>query len=124
LSVAASPPPKATAPHTELVVQVTPKSYGPPFLLPALQLGAFNNDEIRGDNYVLGVMGVPHEWFRLPDILGGNAYFGGWLEQGSASDRWRGALLETLFGPAFPGYSQSLSDGGGRFYIALGPFVQ
>ena len=30
-------------------------------------------------------------------------------------------VLETLFGPAFLGYSQSLNDGGGRFYIAVGP---
>ena len=35
-----------------------------------------------------------------------------------------GVVLETLFGPAFLGYSQSLNDGGGRFYIALGPFLR
>jgi NTE family protein len=100
----------------------------------ALRLGALNTDEIRGNNYVLGTVGLLHEWFRLPDILGGNVYVGGWLEQGSAFDRWEdakyesslsgGIILETLFGPAFLGYSQSLNDSGGRFYIALGPFLR
>ena len=99
-----------------------------------LRLGAFNNDEIRGDNYVLGVGGLLREWFRLPDVLGGNAYYGAWLEQGSAFDDWRdakyraaasvGVVVETLIGPAFVGYSQSLTDGGGRFYLSLGPFLR
>ena len=100
----------------------------------ALRLGALNTDEIRGNNYVLGTVGLLHEWFRLPDILGGNVYAGGWLEQGSAFDRWddakyesslsAGIIIETLFGPAFLGYSQSLNHSGGRFYIALGPFLR
>ncbi len=74
------------------------------------------------------------EWFRLPDILGGNVYLGGWLEQGSAFDRWEdadyraslsaGVMAETLFGPVFLGYSQSLTSGGGRFYVALGPMLR
>ena len=99
-----------------------------------LRLGSFNNDEIRGDNYLLGVVGLLHEWARLPDVLGANVYLGGWLEQGSAFNAWRdaeykaslsaGAVMETLFGPVFMGYSQSLTDGGGRFYVSLGPFVR
>jgi NTE family protein len=100
----------------------------------AFRLGALNTDEIRGNNYVLGTVGLLHEWFRLPDILGGNVYLGGWLEQGSAFDRWEdakyesslsaGILIETLFGPTFLGYSQSLNASSGRFYIALGPFLR
>jgi NTE family protein len=99
-----------------------------------LQLGSFNNDEIRGDNYVLGVVGLLREWFRLPDVIGANAYIGGWLEQGSAFDRWADAeynasasaavVLETILGPAFVAYSQSLTEGGGRFYVSLGPFLK
>jgi NTE family protein len=99
-----------------------------------LRLGSFSNDEIRGDNYVLAVVGVLHEWFRLPDVLGGNTYVGGWVEQGSAFDAWRdaeykaalsgGVILETLFGPAFLGGSLALNEGGGRFYVALGPFLR
>jgi NTE family protein len=98
------------------------------------RLGSFNNDEIRGDNYLVGVVGVLHEWFRLPDVLGGNAYLGGWLEQGSAFNAWRdaqykaslsgGVVIETLFGPAFLAYSRSLTDSNGRFYVALGPFLR
>jgi NTE family protein len=100
----------------------------------ALRLGALNADEVRGNNYLLGVAGLLHEWFRLPDVLGGNVYLGGWLEQGSAYDRWAdakyessltaGIILETLFGPTFLAYSQSLNQGSGRFYIALGPFLR
>jgi NTE family protein len=98
------------------------------------RLGGFNNDEIRGDNYLLGVVGLLREWFRLPDVLGANAYYGGWLEQGSAFDDWDtadynaslsgGVLFETLIGPAFLGYSQSLTAGGGRFYLSLAPIAQ
>ena len=35
-----------------------------------------------------------------------------------------GVILETLFGPAFLGYSQSLNESGGRFYIAVGPLLR
>ena len=35
-----------------------------------------------------------------------------------------GIILETLFGPAFLGYSHALNHGGGRFYIAIGPFLR
>jgi NTE family protein len=99
-----------------------------------LRLGAYNAGEIRGDNFVLGDAGVLHEWFRLPDVLGGNGYLGVWLEQGAAFDRWEdaeykaaasgGVLLETIVGPVFLGYSQSLTGGGGRFYLALGPLLR
>ena len=99
-----------------------------------LRLSSFNNDELRGDNYLLGVSGLLYEWFRLPDVLGANAYFGGWLEQGSAFDGWdeapyhaalsAGVILETVFGPMSAGYSRSLTEGGGRFYIALGPVIR
>ena len=98
------------------------------------RLAAFNNDQIRGDNYVLGVGGLLYEWFRLPDVIGANAYAGGWLEQGSAFNAWNdaeyraaasvGIVLETILGPAFLGFSQSLTDGNNRFYLALGPFLR
>ena len=100
----------------------------------ALRLGSLNTDEIRGNQYLLGVVGLLHEWFRLPDVLGGNVYLGGWFEQGSAYDHWAdakyqsalsaGILIETLFGPTFLGYSQSLNQSSGRFYISLGPFLR
>jgi NTE family protein len=100
----------------------------------AFRLGALNTDEIRGDNYLVGTVGLLHEWFRLPDVLGGNVYLGGWLEQGSAFDSWdvaqykaslsAGVIVETLFGPAFLGFSQSLTSGNNRFYIGLGPLLR
>ena len=97
-----------------------------------LRLGAFNNGEIRGNDYVVGVVGVLHEWFRLPDILGGNTYLAGWFEQGSAFDnaadaKYRAVLtgsviMETILGPAFIGFSQSVTSSDSRFYVALAPF--
>ena len=99
-----------------------------------LRLSSFNNDEIRGHNYLLGVTGLLYEWFRLPDVLGANAYAGGWLEQGTAFDQWSdapyyaslsaGVILETVFGPMSAGYSQSLTEQGGRFYVAVGPVIR
>jgi NTE family protein len=104
------------------------------FLGGPLRLGSYNNGSLRGDNYVFGVGGLLREWFRLPDVLGGNTYYGAWLEQGSAFDHWNdaeykgsistGVIAETLFGPLFIGYSHSLTESGGRFYLALGPFLR
>ena len=59
----------------------------------AVRSGSARSTSTRfaGDNYLLGVVGLLHEWFRLPDVLGGNVYLGGWLEQGSAFNAWRDA---------------------------------
>ncbi len=99
-----------------------------------LRLGAFQRGEIRGDNYVLGVGGFLYQVMRLPDMLGANGYLGAWLEAGSAFDEWSeaahqwnasgGFVLETLLGPFFIGGSVSLTNGDGRFYVSLGPFVR
>jgi NTE family protein len=99
-----------------------------------LNLGAFNQGEIRGDNYLLGGGGLLWNWFRLPDVLGGNAYLGGWFENGSAFDQWDdakyyadisgGFIMETLFGPFFIGGAVSLNEGETRFYVSLAPFVR
>ena len=35
-----------------------------------LRLGSYNPGALRGDNYVLGVAGLLHEWARLPGCLG------------------------------------------------------
>jgi NTE family protein len=96
-------------------------------------LGGYNNDSIVGDNYVLATAGLLHEWFRLPDLIGGGAYLGGWVESGSAFDRWEdakyhgsasaGFIAETLFGPIFLGGSVNF-EGGARFYVALGTLLR
>jgi NTE family protein len=99
-----------------------------------LRLGAFNLGELRGNNYVLAQGGVLFRVLKLPDVLGGNGYVGGWLETGSAFEAWESAqvewqasggfVLETFLGPVFLGGSVSLNDGEGRFYVNVGPFLR
>ena len=98
-----------------------------------LRLGSLNNDQIRGDNYLLAGAGYLRGMGRLPDVLGGNIFLGAWAETGSAYDDWErrdwksdvtgGAILETLLGPLFLGGSVGF-EGGGRFYLALGPLFR
>ena len=98
-----------------------------------LRLGSFNNDELRGDNYLLFGGGYLRGVGRMPDVLGGNIFLGAWVEGGSAFDDWDnqdwksditgGAIFETLLGPVFFGGSVGF-QGGGRFYISLGPFFK
>lgn len=98
-----------------------------------LRLGAFNNDELRNDNYVLGTIGYLHSIGRLADVLGGNIYIGGWFEQGSVHQYWDdmnyrhsvtlGTVMETLLGPVYAGTSFDF-DGRFRFYVGIGPFFK
>ena len=53
-----------------------------------LRLSAFNGDELRSSNYVLGGVGYLKKVGRLADVLGGNIYLGGWFESGSAHTDW------------------------------------
>lgn len=98
-----------------------------------LRLGSFNNDQLRGDNYMLFGGGYLRGIGRMPDVLGGSIFLGAWIEAGSVFDDWDiqdwksditgGAILETLLGPVFLGGSVGF-QGGGRFYISLGPFFK
>jgi NTE family protein len=98
-----------------------------------LRLGAFNNDQLRGDNYLLMGGGYLHRVARLPDVLGGNMFVGGWVEAGSAFDAWdtkdwksdasAGIIMESLLGPIFGGVSVGFT-GGARFYVAIGPLFR
>jgi NTE family protein len=98
-----------------------------------LLLGAFNSDELSGDNYLLGTAGYLRQVGRLPDVLGGNMFIGGWFEQGTAYNEWDeakyrssvsvGTILETLLGPVFGGASLDF-DGRFRLYIAIGPLFR
>jgi NTE family protein len=98
-----------------------------------LRLGAFNNDELRNANYLLGTVGYLRQTGRLPDVLGGNIFLGGWFEQGTVFDEWDdaryrssvslGAIAETLIGPVFGGASFDF-DGRYRVYIAIGPLFR
>jgi NTE family protein len=98
-----------------------------------LRLGGYNADAIAGDHYLLGVAGVLHEVFRLPDVVGGRAYVGAWIENGSAFDAWKSAkyrgsvstgfVVETLFGPLFFGGSANF-EGSSRFYVVIGSVIR
>jgi NTE family protein len=98
-----------------------------------LRLGSFNNDQLRGANYLLFGGGYLRGVGRVPDVLGGNIFLGAWVEGGSVFEEWDnqdwksditgGAILETLLGPLFLGGSVGF-QGGGRFYISLGPFFK
>jgi NTE family protein len=97
------------------------------------RLGAYNNQQVSGDNFILGSGMLLREWFRLPDVLGQRVYYGGGLEVGSAFDNWDtadwdtqmmlGVVLETILGPAFLGGSVSFDNGDTRLYVALAPFM-
>lgn len=98
-----------------------------------LRLSALPNDALQGNHYLLGAAGLLHEWFRLPDLLGGNAYVGGWLESGSAFDRWAAArfqvsfavgfIMETLVGPVSAAGAFDAA-GNRRLYLSLGVFLR
>jgi NTE family protein len=103
-------------------------SLGGPF-----RLGSFNQDELRGPNYVLADLGYLYELFRLPDFLGASVLAGAWLETGSAFEKLdqaqfkfsgtAGLIAETLLGPVFGGVSTG-SNGGFKFYVALRPLFR
>ncbi len=95
-----------------------------------LRLGAYSHDELRGGNYLLAAAGLLKRAGRLPDVLGGNIFAGGWFETGSAFGAWNdigwkgsasiGVLLESQVGPIFAGGSLGF-DGRTRLYVAIGP---
>jgi NTE family protein len=99
-----------------------------------LRLGAYNNDELHGDNYALGVGGYLLQVGRMPDVLGGNVFAGGWVETGAAFNDWDGSawktnatagiIIESFLGPIFGGISAPLKGGHVRFYVSLGPLFR
>ena len=98
-----------------------------------LRLSAFNGDELRSSNYVLGGIGYLKKVGRLADVLGGNIYLGGWFESGSAHRAWDdmtyrssvslAGVMETLLGPVYMGTAFDF-DGRFRFYIGIGPLFR
>lgn len=59
-----------------------------PFQLFALggqfHLGAYLPQEFQGNHYAYSSLGFRREFYRLPQIVGGKIYWGGWYEAGSA----------------------------------------
>ncbi|MEW5983260.1 MAG: patatin-like phospholipase family protein [Acidobacteriota bacterium] len=94
------------------------------------RLGAFENDELRGSNYVVGAAGYFHELARVFEGALGRVYLGGWIESGATFEDLRaatpsinvsgGLIMQTPLGPAFLVASAG-KDGAHRFYIGIGP---
>jgi NTE family protein len=98
-----------------------------------LRLDAFGVGEERGDHYAVVSGGFLRQIGRLPDFMGGPAFAGLWLENGSAfnSDQdaevhthvGAGLILDTLVGPMLVGMGVGL-DGGWRSFIGIGRVVR
>ena len=94
-----------------------------------LHLGAYDPGEVRGDHYGLLTVGYLRGVGRLPDLLGGPIFLGGWLENGSAFETLDhatlrtnasvGAMIDTLVGPMILGASFGF-DGSRRYYVGIG----
>jgi NTE family protein len=50
----------------------------------AFRLGAYLPQEFIGNHYVYSSVGFRREFYRLPQLVGGRIYWGGWYEAGSA----------------------------------------
>jgi NTE family protein len=50
----------------------------------AFRLGAYLPQEFIGNHYAYSSVGFRRELYRLPQLLGGRIYWGGWYEAGSA----------------------------------------
>jgi NTE family protein len=94
-----------------------------------LRLSAFEDEEFRGANALLGQAGYLRTIGRLPDFVGGPIYIVGLAEVGSAYEELDnadfrfsgtgGLLMESALGPFFIGYSIG-DDGSTRFLFSLG----
>jgi NTE family protein len=73
------------------------------------RLGAYLPDEFVGNHYVYSSLGFRRELYRLPQLVGGKIYWGGWYEAGSAFNDLNtvvvrgtfnlGVIAETIVGP-------------------------
>ena len=94
------------------------------------RFGAYNFGELRSNDFLVVTGGVLREFARLPDVLGGGLFAGGWIETGSAFDGEglrtnvsTAFVVETLLGPIFGGFSVGF-DGRNRIYVGMGPLFQ
>ena len=96
------------------------------------KLSGYENDEFRGNHYMLLGAGYLKRIGRLPDLLGGPMYVSVNLDGGSAFDDWNeaqgrfsfggGLAMDTLIGPVSAHIAFDV-DGGSRAYILLGRTV-
>jgi NTE family protein len=98
-------------------------------------LGAYDRDAFRGNQYLLVSAGYLHRIAQMPPLVGGRIYLGAWYDYGGAfggvlenrtGNRYRhalstGFLMDTLFGPL--GLVGSWGEGGrGKIYFSIGRF--
>ncbi|HEY4130747.1 MAG TPA: hypothetical protein VGM50_09015, partial [Gemmatimonadaceae bacterium] len=93
------------------------------------RLGAYDEGAVRGDHYGVLTGGYLKRVGRLPDFIGGPAYFGGWVEAGSAFDTFDamrgradlglGGIFNTIVGPGVLAGSVA-ADGNWRIYVRIG----
>jgi NTE family protein len=75
----------------------------------AFHLGAYLPQEFVGNHYAYSSLGFRRELYRLPQLVGGKIYWGGWYEAGSAFNDPNsvvvrgtfnlGVIAETIVGP-------------------------
>ena len=96
-------------------------------------LGAYLPQEFLGNNYAYASLGFRRELYRLPQIVGGKIYWGGWYEAGSAFGTTAGdpgpvvvrgtfnvgIIAETFVGPITLAGSLS-PTGQGRINFSIG----
>ena len=96
------------------------------------RLSGYENDEFRGDHYLLAGAGYMKGLGRLPDFIGGPIYATVAVDAGSAFDTWDaaegraslgvGLALDTLIGPVSAQIAFN-KDGGSRFFFLMGRTV-
>lgn len=96
-----------------------------------LSLGAYGQDEFRGDDALHVTLGYLHRLAVLPSFLGGKVMAGGWYDFGGAFQRFShahylndvsvGVVAETLIGPVIIGYSYG-EHGRNNTYFSIGRF--
>ena len=94
-----------------------------------LKLGGYRPGEVRGQEYYSATAGYLRQVGRLPDIMGGPVFAGGWLDQADAFDAWGdaawrvnpgfGVVMDTLIGPVMVAGSAGF-DGRWRTYFGVG----
>ncbi len=93
------------------------------------RLGAYHPGELRGNHAYTATAGYLQRVFRLPDVIGGPVFAGGWLDAGDAFDDWSaakgrvnatlGVVMDTLVGPVVVAGSWGF-DGRWRIYLGIG----
>jgi NTE family protein len=73
------------------------------------RLGAYLPEQFLGNHYAYGSLGFRREFYRLPQLVGKNIYWGGWYEAGTAFNDPgpvvvrgtfnAGVIAETIVGP-------------------------